>query len=88
VSLFTFQYGQQVFGLHLPGYSGWLAFGLLLGRFLGIYHPPAVYEEGLNFTRKVVGIIAMILFVMCFVPKPLEQYTAAEVRFNMNNKAK
>jgi len=84
LSLFTLQYGQQVLGLQLPGYSGWLAFGLLLGRFLGVHHPPAVYEEGLNPMRKAIGILALVLFIMCFVPKPLEQYSAAEVRYELN----
>jgi len=86
LSLFTFQYAQQMCGLNLPGYTGWLAFGLLLGRFLGVHHPPAIYEEGLNPLRKAVGILALILFVLCFVPKPLEEYSPSDIRQTMKYK--
>jgi hypothetical protein len=56
----------------LQGYSGFLLFALLLGRFVGIQHPPSDIEEPLDSKRIVLGWIALIIFVLCFSPAPLE----------------
>lgn len=52
------------------GYSWWLVFAFILGRFLGIYHPYAYFEEPLDIKRKVLGWIALLIFVICFSPSP------------------
>ncbi len=52
------------------GFYGWLVFALLIGRFLGVYHPEAYFEEPLDLKRKVLGWIALIVFVLCFSPAP------------------
>ncbi len=54
----------------LQGYPGWLVFGFVLGRFLGIYHPPAAFEEPLSLTRRVLGWISLIVFILSFTPQP------------------
>jgi hypothetical protein len=54
------------------GYTGWLLFGLIVGRFLGIQHPPSEVEIPLDEKRKILGWIALIIFVICFSPAPLE----------------
>lgn len=56
---------------HIKGFDGFLLFALLLGRFLGIYHPPTKKVEPLNLWRKILGWIALIIFVICFSPKPI-----------------
>jgi membrane-associated protease RseP (regulator of RpoE activity) len=56
----------------LHGYSGFLLFVFLLGRFVGIQHPPSEIEEPLDEKRIVLGWIALIIFVLCFSPAPLE----------------
>lgn len=64
---------QYIIALYYPsteGYSGWLLFGLLLGRFLGIYHPPALYEEPLSLGRKIIGWISLLIFVLSVTPQP------------------
>jgi membrane-associated protease RseP (regulator of RpoE activity) len=53
------------------GYQGWLLFGFILGRFLGVYHPPALYDQPLDLKRKVLGWISLLIFVLCFSPKPI-----------------
>ena len=53
------------------GYQGWLLFGVLIGRFLGVDHPPAYDNRELTFGRKVIGWIALIIFILCFSPQPL-----------------
>ncbi len=62
--LVTYYFGIQ-------GFPGWLVFGLILGRFLGIYHPPALYEEPLSTGRQILGWVSLGIFVLCFTPNPL-----------------
>ncbi|NEM99298.1 site-2 protease family protein [Pontibacter burrus] len=52
------------------GYSGWLLFGLVLSRIMGIFHPSCPNERPLTPLRKVLGIIAFIIFILCFTPTP------------------
>ena len=54
----------------LVGNPGWLVFGLLLGRFTGIYHPPAPDERPLSRGRLLLGWLMLIIFVLCFTPSP------------------
>ncbi len=55
----------------LEGYSGWLLYGLLLGRFIGIYHPPVPNNAPLDWKRKVLGWIALIIFITSWSPRLL-----------------
>jgi membrane-associated protease RseP (regulator of RpoE activity) len=55
----------------IQGYPGFLAFGFLVGRVLGVYHPPTYDVEPLSRGRVVLGWFAMLLFVLCFIPYPL-----------------
>ena len=54
------------------GNPGWLVFGLLLGRFTGIYHPPAPDERPLSAGRQVLGWVMVAIFVLCFTPSPFK----------------
>lgn len=55
----------------LEGYQPWLLFGLIVGRLIGIQHPPSEIEEPLDTKRIILGWIALIIFVICFAPAPL-----------------
>ena len=55
----------------LQGYSGWLFFVFLLGRFIGIQHPPSDIEEPLDTKRIILGWIALFIFMICFSPAPI-----------------
>ncbi len=55
----------------LEGYSGWLLFGFLIGRFIGIQHPPSEIEEPLDMKRIILGWLALLIFIICFTPAPL-----------------
>lgn len=52
------------------GYSGWLFFAFILGRFLGIFHPPVPINAPLSRGRMVLGVVAWIVFALCFSPQP------------------
>ncbi len=64
---------QFAFSLVFPdvkGYHGWLVFGLILGRALGVHHPPSPDERPLSAGRKVLGWVAILFFILCFTPTP------------------
>lgn len=69
--VFAAQYVLMLAYPALTGYSGWLLFGFLIGRVLGIPHPPTQIEEPLDQKRKILGWIALIIFVLCFTPNPI-----------------
>jgi membrane-associated protease RseP (regulator of RpoE activity) len=68
--ILVFQYGMAYLFPDIQGYMGWLAFGFLLGRFLGVYHPAAIDESPLSRGRKLLGYLALLIFVLCFSPTP------------------
>jgi Zn-dependent protease len=56
-----------------PGWAGdpfWMVYALLLGRFLGLYHPPALYDTPLGVGRQLLGWLTLIVFILCFSPAP------------------
>ncbi|MEM0941114.1 MAG: site-2 protease family protein [Bacteroidota bacterium] len=55
----------------IEGYTGWLLFIFIIGRVIGLDHPPVVENGPLTVERKVLGWIALIIFVLCFSPQPL-----------------
>ncbi|KXX70260.1 hypothetical protein AVL50_14970 [Flammeovirga sp. SJP92] len=71
MGIFTAQFVTVTFYPAATGYTGWLVFGLLLSRFIGLHHPPSLYKEGVDTKRKVVGVITLIVFILCFTPKLL-----------------
>src|SRR5690606_38077696 len=56
---------------NLKGFSGWLVFGLLVGRMIGIYHPPTEIEVPLDPVRVVLGWICLLIFIVSFSPVPI-----------------
>jgi membrane-associated protease RseP (regulator of RpoE activity) len=56
----------------ITGYSGWMLFAFIIGRYLGVYHPPVLVEEPLNTNRQILGWLALIIFIISFSPKPLD----------------
>lgn len=55
----------------VEGYIGWVVFSLLIGRIIGIDHPPVIDNQPLSTGRKVLGWLALIIFILCFSPQPL-----------------
>lgn len=70
--IFTLQYGLVSFFPTLQGYPGWLLFVLLIGRFVKVVHPPSEIEEPLTTSRIILGILAIVIFIICFTPQPLQ----------------
>ncbi|AFL85867.1 putative membrane-associated Zn-dependent protease [Belliella baltica DSM 15883] len=55
---------------NIQGYSEWLFFAFLLGRVMGLSHPEVKGTKKLNGKRKIIGWIAIIIFILCFTPQP------------------
>ncbi len=70
VSILAAQFVISFFFPTVEGYGGWLLYGLILGRFIGVYHPAAPTDEPLDFNRKVLGWIALIIFIISWSPNP------------------
>jgi membrane-associated protease RseP (regulator of RpoE activity) len=71
LAVFTAQYLLVTFFPHFHGYPGWLLFAFIIGRFVGIQHPPCEIEEPLTKGRVILGWIALLIFVLCFAPEPI-----------------
>jgi membrane-associated protease RseP (regulator of RpoE activity) len=54
------------------GYRGWLLFGLIIGRFIGVNHPPSEIEKPLDGKRLALGWLLLVIFILCFSPEPLD----------------
>jgi glucan phosphoethanolaminetransferase (alkaline phosphatase superfamily) len=53
------------------GYTGWLVWTLLIVFLIRVEHPPVVHEQRLTPGRRVLGYLAIVIFVLCFSIRPL-----------------
>jgi membrane-associated protease RseP (regulator of RpoE activity) len=61
--------GLVLLSFHWYGWTFWILIGLLIKP----GHPPTVMDElPLGKWRKVIGIISIIAFIICFIPVPIE----------------
>lgn len=58
------------FGITI-GWSGWLFWSLVLFFFVKIKHPPVYQFENLGWKRKIIGYIAILIFILSFSPSPI-----------------
>ncbi len=70
LSIAAVQYAIVFFRPELEGYQGWLFFAFLIGRIMGTKHPEVTGFKELDKKRKVLGWIALVIFILCFSPKP------------------
>lgn len=68
-SIFALQFLIEFAIPSWQGFSGWMLFAYIVGRFLGLEHPPASIEQPLDGKRKVLGWLALLIFVLCFTPE-------------------
>ena len=69
--IFTLQFSMPFILPNAIGYSGWLLFAFIIGRFLGVYHPPVPIEHPLDLKRKILGWISLVIFIISFSPAPI-----------------
>jgi Zn-dependent protease len=52
-------------------YTGWLVWTLLVVFLVRVEHPPVVRPQRLTGTRRVLGYLAIVIFILCFSLQPL-----------------
>ncbi|MCB0488592.1 MAG: site-2 protease family protein [Cyclobacteriaceae bacterium] len=72
VAVFTGQFVLSTIFPGTQGYPNWFFFAFVIGRFVGVLHPPSEIEQPLDTPRVILGWIALAIFVITFAPKPLE----------------
>lgn len=70
--IFTLQYLIGWLFPTVQGYTGWLLFTILIGLVVGVPHPPSEIEQPLNMPRKILGWFALLVFILCLTPDPIE----------------
>lgn len=67
--------GQVALSWWIPaavGYPSWLLFVFIIGRLVGVEHPPCEIEEPLSPGRRLLGWFALVVFLLTFAPAPLD----------------
>jgi membrane-associated protease RseP (regulator of RpoE activity) len=49
-----------------------LLFTILLGVMMRVKHPEPLDNSPLNFNRKLVAVVTLLIFILCFVPFPIQ----------------
>lgn len=68
--IFTFQFLMTWWFPKFEGFTGWLLFGFVIGRFIGVHHPSTDDESSLDLNRIILGWISLLILILCFVPSP------------------
>ncbi|MEX2601788.1 MAG: site-2 protease family protein [Balneolaceae bacterium] len=58
-------------GMEGSGSLIWLFWSFFLTFFVGLEHPPAMYERRLSPARRVLGWASMVIFLLCISPNPI-----------------
>lgn len=53
------------------GYSGWFIWCLLIVLLIKVEHPPVVVHQPLDPTRRALGYLSILLFLLCFSLRPI-----------------
>jgi len=72
LAIFAIQLTSVIVLPGVEGYPGWLLFAFLLGRVVGTDHPIPENDYPMDRNRKILGWIAILIFILCFSPTPLE----------------
>lgn len=50
----------------------WLLYSFMAVRFIKLDHPAALIEHKVNLPRQILGWLAIIIFILCFTPNPVQ----------------
>jgi membrane-associated protease RseP (regulator of RpoE activity) len=52
--------------------TGWWFFALIIIFLMGTMHPPPLNDEtGIDYKRKLLFILAIVILILCFIPTPI-----------------
>ncbi|MCB0847442.1 MAG: hypothetical protein KDE26_29530, partial [Bacteroidetes bacterium] len=57
----------------------WLFYAWMVTRFVKLDHPAALNEHIVNRPRQILGWVAIIIFILCFTPSPIEVVGGTEI---------
>lgn len=64
-------FASEIFNLNFPlGWSGWVFWALILRFLIKLYHPEIYDPVGLDQKRKLIGYLAIVIFIISFTPVP------------------
>ena len=64
--------GWGFYVTYTTGYSGWLIFLMFILFMIGTQHPAPLNEfSPLDTNRKLIGVVALIIFILCIAPIPM-----------------
>jgi membrane-associated protease RseP (regulator of RpoE activity) len=63
---------MTVVGWFLYNSPGGLLFAILLAVMMRVRHPEPLDNDPLNFNRKIVALLTLLIFILCFVPFPIQ----------------
>jgi len=72
LSIVALQYLLQTYTQLQMGGTLWLFYSFIAVRVIRIDHPPAYVEEPLDLKRKILGLLALFIFIICFTPDPIK----------------
>lgn len=53
------------------GFTVWLVWSIFIAFFVGVEHPPAMFERRLDKKRLYMGWASMVVFILCISPNPI-----------------
>jgi membrane-associated protease RseP (regulator of RpoE activity) len=66
-----FGFIENTFELNFAvGWMGWLFWAMVLYFFIKVKHPPVYLNYKLDLKRKIIGWLAIIIFIISFIPVP------------------
>jgi membrane-associated protease RseP (regulator of RpoE activity) len=69
---FVLMTGICVLGWFIYNSPSGLLFTILLGVMMRVRHPEPLDTSPLNFNRKLVAVLTLLIFILCFVPFPIQ----------------
>ena len=69
---FAVMVGFTFFGWYLYNSPSGLLFAVLLAVMMRVRHPEPLDETPLDFKRKLIAVLTLLMFIFCFVPFPIK----------------
>ncbi|GHM98667.1 zinc protease [Cytophagales bacterium WSM2-2] len=69
--IFAAQYITRYLFPGFGGYPGWFLFVMIISTLVGVPHPPSEIEQPLDTKRKILGWFALLIFILCIAPDPI-----------------
>lgn len=69
---FLMMVALTIIGYQLYGTPGALIFTIILAVLLRIPHPEPMFDQPIDFKRKLIAVVTLVVFVLSFMPFPIQ----------------